>query len=321
MFRGCYFEYAGKSSEPFNLMLYYLDNDNMKFDSGGSFELKTDKIPYTYEQFLYGKDYSEKPLEFEVEIVTPEGNIPYTKMIEIKNWLFGQEAWKELTLIDETQLYHLKCLLIPSEDITDCNGYRGVRCTIKNASPFWYGEEKSITINTNQIIQHNILDSKTNWWGWCVFEINIPNDDCVNCDIFPEIVVDICRDTKNIYSALQSLQLTNTNAKTVSEGIEIIDKDFKEIETSRISCDLKYMDGDTSQGYEEFKDKLTISTKYITFKSEKHSDKNITPLINEEIPVPCFKLHYGTNICRIFYGWGYKSITFKYTPMYRMGAF
>ena len=45
MFRECYFEYAGISSQSYNLILGYLSNSNEDFDSGGGFELKTDTLP------------------------------------------------------------------------------------------------------------------------------------------------------------------------------------------------------------------------------------------------------------------------------------
>ena len=56
MFRDCYFEYAGISSQPYGLMMCYIENSNDNFDSGGKFELKTDTLPRSHETFLYGKD-------------------------------------------------------------------------------------------------------------------------------------------------------------------------------------------------------------------------------------------------------------------------
>lgn len=382
MFRGCYFEFAGKSSEPFNLMLFYLNNDRDNFDSGGNFGLKTDSIPYTHEQFLYGKDYSENPLEFEVEIVTPEGNIPQTKMIEIKNWLFGQDGWRDLTVTDDTQSYHLKCVLVPSEDITDCNGYRGVRCTIHNASPFWYGEEKEITLSYSDLTAH--YDPPSKWFGWNEFMIEIPNNDYVDCEIYPTIIINTNRTRDNMYTYGGQFHLTNTDVSTLEDGYaKTADgKHYLNKETSRISFDNSYLEntmevhnysysydsendkhliimqysggqfsielevdstptdeeinrGIRHAGYHSLtydsenktgtaiyaKDNVTVNTKYVTVQSEQCPNTDIITLVNTDLPVPIFRLRYGTNICRIYYGYAYDSITFKYTPMYRTGAF
>ena len=150
MFRECFFEYAGRSSQPYNLMLCYVSNTITDFDSGGKFDLKTDAIPLSHESLLYGKDYSAQPLSFEVEIMNIERNIPFEQVTKIKNWLFGQDGWKTFRLLNDTQDYCLKCIFEPSEDIVDGTGYRGFRCTLHNVSPFWYGEESSITIPCDQ---------------------------------------------------------------------------------------------------------------------------------------------------------------------------
>ena len=162
MFRECYFEYAGISSEPYNLIFCYVNNSNSDFDSGGSFDLKTDTLPRSPEALLYGKDYSAKPLTFDVEIVNYDDYIPLEQMNEIKNWLFGQDGWKLLRLSDERQNYFLKCIFEPGEDIVDGIGYRGVRCTLHNVSPFWYGDEKKITFSNADLIAHQ--NQSAGWW-------------------------------------------------------------------------------------------------------------------------------------------------------------
>lgn len=303
-------------------MLFYLDNNSDSFDSGGLFELKTGSIPYSNESFLYGKDYSSKPLEFEVEILNPDENIQHPKMIEIKNWLFGENGWRDLTLIDETQRFHLKCVLVPSQDITDGNGYRGIRCTIHNASPFWYGEEEEITIPRSQLMQ-NKNTSDGVWKDWNVFEVEVPNNNSVDCDIYPQIIVNTNRTTSDsIYNSSTYFALANTDATSMSEGTAFDNDEYTLKENSRISFNNSYMDaeGQTTKSSDSF-DTVNINTKYVVIESEKYPDKSIMPLFNENLPVPIFKLHYGTNICRIYCGEAYDSVTFKYTPMYRMGAF
>ena len=388
MFRGCYFKFAGKSSEIYNLMLFYKDNPNDNFNSGGEFDLRTDSVVGAYDQLLYGKNYSETPLEFEVEIVTPEGNIPMEQLISIKNWLYGQDGWRDLTITDDTQKYHLKCVLIPIEDITDKNGYRGVRCTIHNASPFWYGNTKEVTVD-RAILTYG-YDPPSQWFGWNTFEVNIPKKgNYVDCDIYPEIIIKTNRGTQNQFGYGKIFSMTNTNVSTISDGnAKTSDgKNFLNEETSRIQFDNTYLENNAplyrfdyvydeteqqhlihlvdssddeyyfeiadvsetptynqiastmnNKGYiissydsstmsgtavqtAETKDTVDVNTRFAHIQSGKYPDIVINPSIYLNLPKPMFKLHYGTNICRISYGWAYNSITFRYTPLLRMGAF
>lgn len=153
MFRGCCFRYADIYSGDYNLIMAYVNNDYNDFSTGGEYEPVTESIPMSADTLLYGMKYAENPLEFEVEIVNPDSSIPFEQMSEIKEWLFGQDGWKKLYINDfYSGQYHLKCLLIPKEDITDVSGYRGIRCTVKNMSAYWYGEDETITYTKEDII-------------------------------------------------------------------------------------------------------------------------------------------------------------------------
>jgi len=313
MFRECYFEYAGISSEPYNLILCYVSNSNEDFDSGGKFELKTDTLPRSHETLLYGKDYSAEPLTFGVEIVNYDDYIPLEQMNEIKNWLFGQDGWKLLRLSDERQNYFLKCIFEPGEDIVDGIGYRGVRCTLHNVSPFWYGDEKKITFSNADLIAHQ--NQSAGWW--CAFEINV-NDECaVDCDILPTIIVSTDR-TGAGFANSTSFKLVNTDANNIDNGVATANNQYVANATSWISYSHTYMDSD---GQENATDVVTVSSKYMTFSSQKYPNTDIYPIIDTSNPLPSFRLHKGINICRIYYGWEYDSITIKYTPTYRLGAF
>ena len=397
MFRDCYFEFAGKSSEDFNLMLYFIENDTSKFDSGGKFEIKKDSIPYSYEPFLYGKDYSENPLEFEVEIINPDENITFDEMLQIKNWLFGQDGWRDLVFLNETQHLHLKCILEPLDDITDIRGYTGVRCKIHNASPFWYGDEKEIEISNADLKANVWWDTGHTWDRWCTFKVEIPDNDNVDVPIYPEIIVKPQRNTNTntdgAYTVGTYFALSNTPALTVTEGKAHTDHKFNIEEDSRVSCSLQYMliSGVTAYTYTEddgvysitindsvvctvkeedskYKisvngvnvasyntsdytnlseslckpvvaalnylgyrvssdseaiyaiDTLTVNTKHAIVQSELYPDVFIPMTVNTSLPKPMFRLHYGTNICRIYFGHVFESIKFKYTPLYRLGA-
>lgn len=145
MFKNCYFNYAGQYSGKYNLIMAYV-NRNEDFISGGVYEPITDSLSSMAETILYGLNHSESPLEFTVDIINPDDNIPIKQMQTIKEWLFGQDGWKKLTVQSfGYENIYLKCLLIPDMDIRDANGYVGVRCKVKNISGFWYGKDKIIT--------------------------------------------------------------------------------------------------------------------------------------------------------------------------------
>lgn len=135
------FEYAGVSSSVYNLVSCEIKKDYQNLISGAEYKPTVDNLPHSANQLLLGFDYSGKPLEFDLEIINPDENIPFSQVEEIKDWLFGQNGWKKFVLINEKQDYYLRALLIPSEDIMDVNGYRGFRCKIRNDSGFWYRDE------------------------------------------------------------------------------------------------------------------------------------------------------------------------------------
>lgn len=315
MFRGCYFDYNGISSERYNLKLFYIDNDNMNFNSGGSFELKTGTLPYSYERLYYGKDYSKTPLEFDVEIINPDTQIPKEQMAIIKNWLFGQDGWKDLILVDDTRNYHLKCIFEPNEDITDAIGYRGVKCKIRNISPFWYGDEKEIEISGGTLHSGGVT---VGGYNYNVFNVEIPNNDYADFVINPIIIANVDKTDGNLVNEVSDFKLFTCDAPTVAEGQGVTGSKWTLPNTSEISFSFSYIG---SKGNANSYDTISINTKYATIESKRFSSQNIYPVVNTNDPLPIFKMKYGTNICRIRYGWNFSSLTVKYTPVYRMGAF
>ncbi len=142
LYRDCYFTYNDIYSGDYNLILAFISDDSNEFASGGEYEPTTVTLPHNAQQLLYNLNYAEHPLEFSVEIISPEDNIPAEIMIEIKNWLFGQDGWKRLYLQNDTSDYYLNALFIPDSDITDARGYRGLRCKVQNDSGFWYQDNE-----------------------------------------------------------------------------------------------------------------------------------------------------------------------------------
>lgn len=344
MFRECFFEYAGKSSQPYNLMLVYVNNTTSEFSSGGGFDLKTDTLPHSHEALIYGKDYSSQPLTFEVEIINLDDYIPLDQMAEIKNWLFGQDGWKTFKVLDERQDYCLKCVFEPIEDIVDGTGYRGLRCTLHNSSPFWYGEERSVVID-HSALTANTVYAKPYWFTnmyltrqFGVFDIYIPeNDNMVDIDIFPYITVTDWRGkyyadgTETYYPANSSetgdtapkptefsFCLSNTNIDNIDDGIALDGIGFEYSDTCRIAFSTAYIGTNISSFTASTWDMFDISTRYGYINSSRFPT---TQTQYRTLRLPYFRLHKGHNICRILEPTLYKDITFKYMPVYRLGAF
>ena len=176
MLRGCNFTYAGIDSRDYNLELYYLDDSWNRVTTGGDFDLVSDKIPYNPETILYGLDYSANPIQFDIEIFNPYSPILQDDFSEIKEWLFGQDGWKVFTVEDDNfEGLYLNCLLSPNEDVIDTTGYRGLKCTLTNISPFWYSNDRNIELskadNSTTVID---IDSHCPSKIYPIIEFNVP---------------------------------------------------------------------------------------------------------------------------------------------------
>lgn len=311
IFRNCYFEYAGVYSGKYNLKLCYIQNQNHDFASGGDFELKTGKLPLSHEQLYYGKDYSEKPLEFPVEILFMDDNkvIPYNQMMEIKNWLFEQDGYKKLVLKNELNQYHLKCVFVPDGDITvNNNGYKGIRCILKNASPFWYGREETIVLDKSKWINTMTGD-------YSILNIDIPYKKGVNVNIKPNIMVQIDKtDSSVVEKEIKEFSLSRCNATNVNEtrNTSLFPNE------SQVAFDISYL-GD--RGNSNAKDTVLIRPKYSIIESQNFPNQQLYHVVDFENSLPLFYLKYGNNYCRLKYGKQISSLTISYTPVYRLGAF
>lgn len=317
-FRNCFFKYAGTSSEKYNLRMCYVKNQSYDFLSGGDYKLQTGVIPLSVEQKYYGKDYSETPLEFEVEIMNYDNEIPYEQMIELRNWLFGQDGYKRLELKNGWNGYHLNCVLIPKGDITEGNHYKGIRCTVRNASPFWYGEQQEVILGHTSLIANISIDNDLTK-NWSVVQLNIPQNNAVDCVIQPEVVFDISRTSSIGFEDRYWFYLTNVKASSFNEAKAKSNGNFLIDNNSSIGFDSTYLDDD---GQLEAADTVSIDCQYGIITSQKYPNKTIYPLLIYGGKAKDFlRLHYGINYCRVYNPNAINSITIKYTPLYRMGAF
>ena len=295
MFTTCYFNYAGVYSGRYDLIMAYVDR-NENFVSGGAYEPILNNLSDTVESLLYGLKYSENPIEFEVDIVKPEGNIPMKQMREIKEWLFGQDGWKELKLKSpDYENAYLKCLLIPEYDIRDYKGYRGIRCKVQNISGFWYGKEEVLELHQSDLEEH--IGSNGNYR----FELNVKSD--VDKEIYPIIQCKMVTSDLTEKIPFYLKNITNNSMLTMN------------------------MEGDDLTNMASYL--CTIDTKYpyFTVGDSSNSIMNFKPRIND-LKNGIFYLDKGTNTidlaCHIYssnvtYRY-YEPFIIKYTPRLRIGG-
>lgn len=328
MFRECDFEYADILSSDYNLKLAYISNNNDAFISGGEFELKTEALPKVPEQLLYGLNYSEKPLEFDIEIINIDDAIPFNQVIEIKNWLFGQDGWKKFKTIDERQDYHLKCVLIPQEDIVDGLGIRGFKCKLRNISAFWYGEPVTIKfdnaflndLSRRQTKEYIVGSPEMGISYWTPFEIEIQSDDEAFdvCDILPEITVAVNSNTGESTED-EGFELGVSNYSSVSKMVNTYAQ--KQI-TGANGVSPNYFDSDISSAIMfddkiEYPHKWDISTRYLTI--DRGAFSKDTDVLS--VGARGFRLKKGKNVCYVTIPEVITELMFSYTPLYRIGAF
>jgi hypothetical protein len=314
-------------------MLAYVSNSSEDFSSGGSFDIKKDALPRYHETLLYGKDYSAQPLSFDVEFVCEHDNpIPLDQMTEIKNWLFGQDGWKKFKLLDERQDYYLKCLFEPGDDIVDGDGYHGLRCTLTNASPFWYGEDLVFTFNHTEL-KATTTNAHPYWYTqsqmydvrqYGIVKVELGDNNMVDIDYYPRIIIEDKRGTlSETYTSSTEFGvcISNCDATSIAEGATLDGIGFDLSDTSRIAFNTGYLGTVTSGGStitSSSCDTITVSSRYGYVLSEyqpSHKFQFYRPNL------PYLKLHKGVNIIRILEPTLYDSITLTVAPAYRLGAF
>lgn len=293
MLNGCFFEYAGQYSGVYNLRIVYIENSYDKLDSGGSYEPVVDTLPNLAESLLYGLKYAEKPLEFSVEIINPDKAISIVQMRKIKSWLFGQNGWKTFRLKDKNfQPYHLKCMFIPEEDIVDSLGYRGVRCKLKNVSPFWYGETK-----TKVITEEDMTGKLTSGLNY-ELNINVDTDSTLPIPVVINFTEPDKYDGVSSFDVIRSFWVKNvTNGSLLYRFIEY---DYKGASWSFDTRFLQFksLDKDSAVGYAP----VNVTSEIFYLQQG-----------NNKISIAC---HDDEN--NIMY---YKQFSISYTPCYRIGGF
>lgn len=293
IFRECCFEYAGKYSGEYNLIMAYVSDSNDGFITGGGYTPSLDSLPALAESVLYSMKYSENLLDFTVEIVNPDTNIPTEQFAEIKDWLFGQDGWKKLTLeSEEFQGYYLKCLLIPDVDIVDGSGFRGVKCKVQNISAFWYGEDRVIEYTSEEIDQIYSQHQRNRVY---------PN----GFALFPEIK------TQHI-GRVYPIVTMQIQAKSVSSSGYVFEM------RNDISNDA------LPSRRSDFSVRINSTNSYTFVIDTKHGiiTQNGEKILPQDLNTSYSLLHFYKGVNQLYVkSLALRYLSIKYTPMHRLGGF
>lgn len=143
--QGCYFTYAGTSSQDWDLMFVGIEESGLTTASGSKYEVITGKTNEMDEEMFYGIKVSES-LSPTLEIVTSQGiDIPYEQFLDIKDWLFGQTEPQPL-MIEHPDLcdYYFPCLFQTEEDLCYTGAANGFSATLRAMTPYAYKIDDAI---------------------------------------------------------------------------------------------------------------------------------------------------------------------------------
>lgn len=116
------------------------DSDTSTWSASGQVELKTETIYRRPVPYIYGVQHTPV-LEIPATISTTETEIPAYKANLIEKWLFGQNKYKQLRIIqDDMEEYYFNCFLLNPEIVRIGNIIRGYSFTITCDAPFAWGE-------------------------------------------------------------------------------------------------------------------------------------------------------------------------------------
>ena len=172
---GSHFEFGGISSRQYGLILAGVDADRF-LNLHGEIEGNTMFLKSVKKRYLISDDYSDSPVEFELDIVFEEDRpiMQYDRR-EIEKWLFGNRRYRKLYIdaaddpFMETGEYingelkrlYMNCRFMEPEKIEGFGNVAGYHVKVECDSPFlwqdpvtytWYGDTTQV-VNDNFIIE------------------------------------------------------------------------------------------------------------------------------------------------------------------------
>ena len=137
MVEECYFTFANKSSEDYEIYLCNIGGLVETLTSGVDGEIVSDNVFGNEKQLVYGVRENQQ-ISFDLTIHFPNV-MPFTILCEIKNWLFRQNKPQKLSFNHpDLKDYYFWCFLRYKEDYQDATGFKDMSITVQSISPYAY---------------------------------------------------------------------------------------------------------------------------------------------------------------------------------------
>lgn len=151
-------------SSEFHSLTISSDSDTESWNASGGVELKTETIYRRPVPFFYGVQHTPV-LEIPLTVMTSETEITALKANLIQKWLFGQNNYKKLQILQcDMERYYFNCFLTSPEIIRIGNIIRGFKFTAVCDAPFGWAETVTETfVNPSTIKQTPTSDFLNNY--------------------------------------------------------------------------------------------------------------------------------------------------------------
>lgn len=132
------FIFDGIPSENYGIVISSTGGSEISNSSIADIDITTTKIYKRPKTFLYGVSQSPA-LQFSIEFNSISGELTATDLSLISEWLFGQQSYKKLQIIQDDMVdLYFNCFLVKPEVIKYGNMIGGVKATVLCDSPFAY---------------------------------------------------------------------------------------------------------------------------------------------------------------------------------------
>lgn len=146
MVEECYFTFANKSSEDYEICLCNIGGLIETLTSGADSEVISENVFGNEKQLVYGVRENQQ-LSFDLTIHFPD-KMPVATLCEVKNWLFRQNKPQKLAFNHpELKDYYFWCFLRHGEDYQDGIGIKAMSITVQSISPYAYKTPILLTQN------------------------------------------------------------------------------------------------------------------------------------------------------------------------------
>lgn len=156
------FVFDGIPSEYYGLILSSSDGGEGTSNGSSNIEIIQQEVYKRPVPYFYGVKQTPV-LQFEIQIRTVKGEITAEEASVIQNWLFGQQTYKKLRVVQiDMEDYYFNCFLTNPQIVRVGNIIRGFNATVSCNSPYAWGQEISLNLTEtlfNYYVENRSQDS------------------------------------------------------------------------------------------------------------------------------------------------------------------